>query len=66
MTKGPIPASVLGVAAHPDDLDFMASGTLASWAAAVADVYYLILTMGDKGSADHGADPVVLTELRRQ
>ncbi len=61
-----VPLSVLGVAAHPDDLDFMASGTMAAWAAGGAEIYYLILTMGDKGSADRDADPRQLTDLRRQ
>ncbi len=61
-----VPASVLGVAAHPDDLDFMASGTVAAWARAGAAAYYLILTKGDKGTADRNLDPESLTALRRQ
>ena len=42
----------LGVAAHPDDLDFSASGTIARLAGAGVDIYYLILTDGSKGSAE--------------
>lgn len=60
------PTVALGVAAHPDDLDFMASGTFATWAAAGTDVYYLILTNGNKGSDDPTIDPKTLTETRRQ
>jgi LmbE family N-acetylglucosaminyl deacetylase len=56
----------LGVAAHPDDLDFGASGTIAAWVAQGAEVYYLILTNGDKGSADLDVDPQALAELRRE
>ena len=60
-----IPKVALGVAAHPDDLDFGMSGTIAKWAAAGCDVYYLILTNGNKGSADMSADPQELTKIRR-
>ncbi|HSH17820.1 MAG TPA: PIG-L deacetylase family protein [Candidatus Saccharimonadales bacterium] len=60
-----VPQVVLGVAAHPDDLDFTAAGTIALWASQGAEVYYLVLTNGNKGSADLSADPKALTELRR-
>jgi LmbE family N-acetylglucosaminyl deacetylase len=46
------PKVVLGVGAHPDDLDFMAAGTFAVWAAQGAKIYMLILTDGSKGTAD--------------
>lgn len=59
------PQVVLGVAAHPDDLDFGASGAMAKWAASGAKVYYLILTDGSKGSADPGMTPEKLTQIRR-
>jgi len=42
---------VLGVNAHPDDLDFVAGGTLAKAAKAGAEVYYVIFTSGNKGNA---------------
>jgi LmbE family N-acetylglucosaminyl deacetylase len=60
-----VPKVVLGVAAHPDDLDFGSAGTVAAWVAAGAEVYYLVLTNGNKGSADLTADPKVLCEIRR-
>ncbi|MDB5181795.1 MAG: putative deacetylase [Candidatus Saccharibacteria bacterium] len=60
-----VPKIVLGVAAHPDDLDFGAAGTIAYWASRGARVYYLILTNGNKGSEDLSAKPEDLTELRR-
>lgn len=60
-----IPKRALGVAAHPDDLDFMASGTFAKWASEGCEVYYLILTDGSKGSADRAAKPTELTKTRR-
>lgn len=66
VTEEFIPKSVLGVAAHPDDLDFAASGTFAKWTMRGTEVYYLILTNGNKGSADPHAKPEDLTALRRQ
>lgn len=59
------PKVVLGVAAHPDDLDFGASGTMASYAAQGARVYYLILTDGSKGTADLNTKSAKLIEMRR-
>ena len=46
------PERVLAVAAHPDDLDFGASGTVASWVAAGAEATYLVITRGDQGGFD--------------
>lgn len=39
---------ILGIAAHPDDLDFGASATIAKWIKMGAKAYYLILTDGTK------------------
>lgn len=44
--------TVLGVAAHPDDLEFGASGTFIKWVRQGASCYYLICTDGSKGSDD--------------
>lgn len=43
---------ILGIAAHPDDLDFGASGTILKLIRSGAKVYYLILTDGTRGSED--------------
>jgi LmbE family N-acetylglucosaminyl deacetylase len=43
---------VLAFAAHPDDLDFGAAGTIAAWTAAGAEVQYAIMTDGDAGGFD--------------
>jgi LmbE family N-acetylglucosaminyl deacetylase len=56
--------TVLGIGAHPDDLDFMASGTMAKLAEAGAEVHYLILTDGGKGSDDAGMTPEKLMKIR--
>jgi LmbE family N-acetylglucosaminyl deacetylase len=43
---------VLCVAAHPDDLEFGASGTVAGWTGAGLEVTYLLCTRGDQGGFD--------------
>jgi len=57
---------VLCVAAHPDDLDFAASGTVAKWAKQGAACYYLICTNGCKGSDDPAMTEKKLIKIRRQ
>ena len=43
---------VLVVTAHPDDVDFGAAGTVATWTAAGIEVAYCICTSGDGGGFD--------------
>lgn len=43
---------VLCVAAHPDDLDYGAAGTVAGWTDAGLAVTYLLCTRGDQGGFD--------------
>lgn len=43
---------VLVVAAHPDDTDFAAAGTVARWTSAGIEVTYLLCTYGDAGGHD--------------
>lgn len=57
---------VLGVAAHPDDLDAMAGGTFAKWAKEGASCYYLICTDGGKGSTDPNLKGARLTAVRKK
>jgi LmbE family N-acetylglucosaminyl deacetylase len=59
-TTGP----VLAVFGHPDDAEIAAGGTLAKWAAAGREVHLLVLTNGDRGSADPTADRAALAETR--
>jgi LmbE family N-acetylglucosaminyl deacetylase len=40
------------VAAHPDDIEFGAAGTVAGWTDAGVDVTYLLCTYGDQGGFD--------------
>lgn len=57
---------ILAISAHPDDLEFCCGGTLASWIEQGAQVYYLILTDGSKGSEDHAQDKAELIEIRKK
>lgn len=59
------PKVVLGVAAHPDDLDFGAAATMNKFALNGAKIHYLILTDGSKGSEDRSIAPQQLIKMRR-
>ncbi len=60
----PTPERVLVVAAHPDDIEFGAAGTVARWTGEGTSVHYLLFTRGDKGSRDPGADPHAVAATR--
>ena len=54
MTDASAPSSVsrvLVVTAHPDDVDFGAAGTVATWTDAGIEVTYAIMTSGEAGEA---------------
>src|SRR3982751_4790220 len=64
----PTPRRVLAVMAHPDDIEFMAGGTVARWARAGAELHYCLLTDGNSGSPHPNhtpATPAPLAEIRR-
>jgi LmbE family N-acetylglucosaminyl deacetylase len=60
----PQPQRVLVVSAHPDDPDFGAAGTIACWAAQGAEVTYVIVTDGSKGSAEPAMRAEELVRIR--
>jgi LmbE family N-acetylglucosaminyl deacetylase len=57
---------VLAVFAHPDDAEICAGGVMAKWAAAGRAVHLLILTNGDRGSADPTVSREELAATRRE
>src|SRR5438034_11232997 len=57
--------TVLVVGAHPDDIDFGASGTLATWTDAGARVVYCIVTDGDAGGFDPAVPRAAMVGIRR-
>jgi LmbE family N-acetylglucosaminyl deacetylase len=54
------------IMAHPDDPEFFIGGTIALWAREGAEISYLILTNGNKGSDDPRISPEQLTEVRKK
>lgn len=56
---------ILAVAAHPDDMDFGASGTVAKWVNEGANCYYCICTDGSRGSSDASITHKNLSQIRR-
>ncbi len=59
-----VPGSAMVVVAHPDDAEFMVAGTIAKWARQGAEVTYVVITKGDKGSEDPEMTPSRLTAVR--
>lgn len=56
---------ILGVGAHQDDIDIGCSGTIAKWIKEGAEVFYLILTDGSKGSEDPKIPHKELIKIRK-
>lgn len=57
--------TVLAVGAHPDDIDIGCSGTLAKYISEGAQVFYLILTDGSKGSENPNISDKELIKIRK-
>lgn len=55
----------LVVTAHPDDVDFGAAGTIATWVAQGTQVTYCILTDGDAGGFDPAVPRSDIPRIRR-
>lgn len=60
----PSGGSIMAIAAHPDDIESWCGGTLARAVDAGAQVRLLLVTSGDKGSADADADPAKIAATR--
>lgn len=61
-----IPESAMAIAAHPDDIEYSCSGTLARWAQAGTRTYYVLCTSGDVGIATAGMTKARAGEIREQ
>ena len=55
----------LVVTAHPDDVDFGASGTIAGWVDAGVEVTYCVITDGDAGGFDPAVPRSEIPRIRR-
>lgn len=57
---------ILGVGAHPDDMDFTASGTIVKLIGEGWKGYYLVCTDGSRGSRHHATTHEELAKLRQE
>ena len=57
---------VMVVAAHPDDPELLAGGTVAQLAKEGREITYVIVTTGDKGSGDRGMTSEQLAPIRAE
>ena len=55
----------LMICAHPDDVDFGAAGTVATWTGAGVEVAYCIVTDGDAGGFDPSVPRAEIPAIRR-
>jgi LmbE family N-acetylglucosaminyl deacetylase len=62
---GPEVERALCVLAHPDDVDFGSSGTVATWTSAGTEVTYCIVTDGDAGGFDPSVPRADIPGIRR-
>jgi LmbE family N-acetylglucosaminyl deacetylase len=60
------PARAMVIMAHPDDAEFLCSGTVAKWCKEGWDVYYVLVTGGDKGTHDASMTPEKLAAIREE
>jgi LmbE family N-acetylglucosaminyl deacetylase len=60
-----VPTRALAIGAHPDDAEFGAGGTLASWTEQGAEAVILVVTDGSKGTWDHELEADDLAAVRR-
>jgi LmbE family N-acetylglucosaminyl deacetylase len=60
------PRSILVVTAHPDDVDFGAAGSVATWTDRGINVVYCIVTAGDAGGAESGIARDEMAAVRRE
>ena len=56
---------VLVITAHPDDVDFGAAGSIATWTAAGKEVAYCVVTDGDAGGFDPAVPRSEIPAIRR-
>ena len=63
-----LPRRAMAIFAHPDDVDFGCSGTIALWTARGVHVTYCLLTSGNKGTHDleMSADRIAATREKEQ
>jgi len=61
-----LPGRAMAIFAHPDDVDFGCSGTIALWTAQGVHVTYCLLTSGNKGTHDPKMTPERISAIREK
>ena len=61
-----VPERAMVIMAHPDDIEFSCSGTIARWTARGTEVCYVLITSGDVGIADAGITKLMAQETREE
>src|SRR5436190_10987160 len=61
-----VPKRVLVIVAHPDDIEFSCSGTIARWVKEGAEVAYVLCTSGDVGIIDPNITKAEATAIRER
>ena len=59
-----VPKRVMVIVAHPDDIEFSCSGTIARWVKEGAEVCYVLVTSGDVGIIDPNITKAEATAIR--
>lgn len=65
VAEPPGPASIVAIAAHPDDIESWCAGTLARAIDRGSEVRLLLVTSGDKGSSDPATTPEAVATRRK-
>ena len=60
------PADIMVIAPHPDDAEFEAGGTIASFTKAGRKVIYVVCTNGEKGTSNRSLRPEDLAAIREK
>ena len=66
MNTDGIPASAMGIFAHPDDAEFTVAGTVARWVRGGCRMVYVLCTDGDVGTEEPNLTRDALAQIRRQ
>ncbi len=59
-----VPASAMTIFAHPDDAEFIVSGTIAKWTSAGCEVTFVVITSGNVGTHDETTTRDALARTR--
>jgi LmbE family N-acetylglucosaminyl deacetylase len=60
------PMDLMVITAHPDDAEFGAAGTVASWTRDGKKAVYVVCTDGDKGTSDRSLTTLELVGIRQR